>query len=263
MAEEPSGRQEWVLHEEWAMHDGTKCSCTTPMPLAGGMRPDVAHGARSGAAVSYSMRRGREEVHNVPCAQLAGLPTCAPRTSLAAGISAHEAWLVESVRYRPSDIIIATFPKCGTTFVEQIVLLLLGGGVAEALDPLTKNSTAVRNGGGVGKVWPEACLMPDEEPDEELLPYPPGRPQRPEMRRVPLSAFEALPSPRVIKTHAPVSHLLSRQPDGTPAPARYIVVSRNPLDACVSCYYHAWHPQSRGWPFDAHALAWLDGRANG
>ena len=78
-----------------------------------------------------------------------------------------------------------------------------------------------------------------------------------------LSAFEALPAPRLIKTHAPVSHLLSRQPDGSPAPARYIVVSRNPLDACVSCYYHAWHPQSRGWPFDAHALAWLDGRANG
>ena len=61
----------------------------------------------------------------------------------------------------------------------QLADLLLGGGVAEALDPLTKNSTAVRNGGGVGKVWPEACLMPDEEPDEELLPYPPGRPQRP------------------------------------------------------------------------------------
>ena len=167
---------------------------------------------------------------------------------------------MERVRYRPSDIIIATFPKCGTTFVEQIVLLLLGGGVAEALEPLTKNSCSAREGSGVGKVWPEACLVPDEA--AEPLLYPPGRPQRPEMRPMRLSAFDALPSPRVLKTHAPVSHLLSRQPDGTPAPARYIVVSRNPLDACVSCYYHAWHPQSTGWPFDAHALAWLDGRAN-
>ena len=37
------------MHEEWVMHDGTKCTCTTPLPLSGGMRPDVARGARSGA----------------------------------------------------------------------------------------------------------------------------------------------------------------------------------------------------------------------
>ena len=254
---EAAGRRGWVLHEEWVVSDGTTCTCTTPMPPVGGRRPGAAPEARSGAAVSYSMRRGREEVHRLPCALLAGLPTCAPRASHAAGIAAHEARLQEAVRYRPSDIVIATFPKCGTTFVEQIVLLLLGGGVAEALDPLNKNSGRK---GSVGKVWPEGCLMPDEA--AEPLPYPPGRPQRPEMRPMSLSAFDALPSPRVLKTHAPVSHLLSRQPDGTPAPARYIVVTRNPLDACVSCYYHAWHPQSSGWPFDAHALAWLDGRAN-
>ena len=79
MAHEPACRQEWVMHEEWVMHDGTKCSRTTPMPLSGGKRPDVARGARAGAAVSYSMRRGREEVHRVPCPQLAGAAEGAPR----------------------------------------------------------------------------------------------------------------------------------------------------------------------------------------
>lgn len=209
----------------------------------------------------YCIRRG-DAVHTIPGSQLAGLPTCAPRVKLSPDITTHEAWLTEHVHYQPSDIVIATFPKCGTTFVEQIVLLLLNGGVADALNPLCKNSIAALDGAGhVGKVWPEACLVPDDTP--EPLQYPPGRPQRPEMRPMRLSAFNALPPPRVIKTHAPVTHLLSRQTDGTPAPARYIVVTRNPLDACVSCYYHAWHPQSSGWPFDAHALAWLDGRGNG
>jgi hypothetical protein len=35
---------------------------------------------------------------------------------------------------------VTTFPKCGTTWMEQIVLLLLNGGDVEALDPLSKNS---------------------------------------------------------------------------------------------------------------------------
>tara|TARA_B110000090_G_C13040916_1_gene315635 strand:- start:35 stop:436 length:402 start_codon:yes stop_codon:yes gene_type:complete len=59
-------------------------------------------------------------------------------------------FLEEHVRYRPSDIVIATFPKCGTTLTEQVVLLLLNGGDAAALDPLSKNSANLT--GGLGKV---------------------------------------------------------------------------------------------------------------
>ena len=40
---------------------------------------------------------------------------------------------------------------------------------------------------------------------------------------------------------------------------KVIVVSRNPLDACVSAYYHAWNPAKSGWPFSAWAAAWLSG----
>ena len=195
------------------------------------------------STILYSVRRGKE-VHHFPGKQRPDLPTVAPGTPTD---TAHEAWLVQHVRYRPTDVVIATFPKCGTTYVEQIVLLLLNGGRTERLDPLSKNSGAAHDG-GVGKVWPEACLVPrGGDPSQ----YPPGRPPRPEMRPMLLSTFDALPAPRVLKTHAPVTKLLSRDTDGTPAPARYIVVTRNPLDACVSCYYHAWHPQSQGWPFDA------------
>jgi hypothetical protein len=88
-----------------------------------------------------------------------------------------------------------------------------------------------------------------------------------------------IPSPRVIKTHAFLSSVLGLHPTITmesPAPTReatlhvletrmpagckVVVVVRNPLDACVSCYYHPKNsPAKRGWPFDAFAQVYLEG----
>jgi len=181
-------------------------------------------------------------------------PTATPG---GAGAVEHENWLRANVKYRASDVVVATYPKCGTTLMEQIVLLLLNGGTADALDPLSKNAANLH--GGIGKVWPEACVMPDDDCGRP----PPGRPPKEEMEPLALSAFDALASPRLIKTHAPVSRLLGGAVDGVPAPARYVVVSRNPLDACVSCFYHAWNPHKNGWPFEAFAEAWLAGWGNG
>ena len=44
-----------------------------------------------------------------------------------------------------------------------------------------------------------------------------------------------------------------------PKDIKVIVVTRNPLDACVSCYFHAWNPAKSGWPFSAWAAAWFNG----
>ena len=174
----------------------------------------------------------------------------------ASGDPAHEQWLQDNICYRPNDIVISTFPKCGTTLTENIVLLLLNGGSLERLDPLSKNS--VQHGVdpmGRGKIWPEGCLVP------KFGDKPPNRPPAEEFVPVTLEQFEQLPEPRVIKTHAPVPKLLrgGLPCDGPPRPAKYIVCTRNPLDACVSCYYHAWNPHKSGWPFEAWALAWLAG----
>ena len=46
---------------------------------------------------------------------------------------------------------------------------------------------------------------------------------------------------------------LSELPEG----AKVIIVSRNPLDACVSGYYHF----AKGWDFEAWAAVWLSGYA--
>lgn len=46
------------------------------------------------------------------------------------------------------------------------------------------------------------------------------------------------------------------------APCVWLDVSRNPKDACVSSYYHAFNPFKSGWPFDAWASVWLQGHVS-
>jgi hypothetical protein len=156
-------------------------------------------------------------------------------------------WLRASTKLRTGDVVVACYPKCGTTLTEQLVLLALNGGDAASLDPLSKNARNFSKR-ALGKVWPEACLRPDNQQvqvgqgKEEFVPMT-------------LGEFNKLPEPRVIKTHARVPHLLGG--NGLVKGAKYVVCTRNPFDACVSAYYHAWHPQNNGWPFDAWVHAWL------
>ncbi|KAK3286899.1 hypothetical protein CYMTET_5570 [Cymbomonas tetramitiformis] len=161
--------------------------------------------------------------------------------------------LKKIVNMRESDVIVSTYPKCGTTWTEQIVLLLLVGGDIDKLDPIHKN--AYRPGANqlVGKVWPEACL--EQEVDEN---------NRKGGEFVPLSLdeFNAMPSPRLIKTHASVENLIGGNgSSGEPflGNAKVIYVTRNPKDACVSSYHHSFNPYKSGWPFHAWAAAFLSG----
>jgi hypothetical protein len=159
---------------------------------------------------------------------------------------------------RPDDVVVSTYPKCGTTWTEQVVLLLLNGGNPSVLNPADKNSFNAET--KVGKIWLEAMI--DSERGHS------GG----EFQRIELRDFVALPSPRLIKTHNPVELFCGGDngegeppppaPSGPPPPcggARVVYVSRNPMDACVSSYYHAFNPHKSGWPFDAWAAVWLAG----
>ena len=95
-------------------------------------------------------------------------------------------------RDRPSDVIIITYPKCGTTWAEQAALLLLNGGDKELLNPAHKN-TYIPGANDVGKIWVEAAVL--QEPSmgqraggEEFVP-------------VTWAEFDSAPAPRVIKSH--------------------------------------------------------------
>eukprot|EP00656_Telonema_subtile_P031090 TRINITY_DN34071_c0_g1_i1.p1 TRINITY_DN34071_c0_g1~~TRINITY_DN34071_c0_g1_i1.p1 ORF type:complete len:375 (-),score=86.20 TRINITY_DN34071_c0_g1_i1:278-1402(-) len=170
-------------------------------------------------------------------------------------------WLFSHVHYRPGDVVLATFPKCGPTLAEQVVLLLLNGGRPELLDPLSKNAANYRGGDAPGKVWADACIRPDEEVRahtgggaEEFVPRS-------------VDWFDGLPSPRVIKTHQPAipgcllggddaSHDGSN-PFVLLEGVKYVVVTRNPFDCCVSFLHHAGYPVRDAWPFEAWVEAFV------
>lgn len=106
------------------------------------------------------------------------------------------------LRYVPraGDIFVCTYPKCGTTWMQYIVYLLMHDG-----EPLAPGDSLAAS--------------------------------FPHLEEVGRDAIEALPAPRLIKTHLP------RGLTPFSSVARYLYVARNPFDCAVSFYHH-----TRGFP---------------
>ncbi|KAH6919829.1 hypothetical protein HPB50_029182 [Hyalomma asiaticum] len=105
--------------------------------------------------------------------------------------------LLSALAYIPQagDIFIASYPKCGTTWMQHIVYNI---------------------------------MVDAEEPREPLdmfvrLPFL-------EMRGADCATFA--PKPAALKTHL-CFHKIQYSPE-----AKYIYITRNPYDCCVSFYYH-------------------------
>jgi hypothetical protein len=135
----------------------------------------------------------------------------------------------EKFELQEDDIVIATYPKCGTTWMQQIVLtLLFEGDKSKVVEPMHQSP------------WMEAvvCMKAIGMPSDV----------HGELRsREELSAWDGStrfgkgPGRRVFKTHAPVH--LAPWVGGTSSlsksKAKVIVVARNPKDACVSLFHHS------------------------
>lgn len=113
----------------------------------------------------------------------------------------HDPALLAGFKPRPTDVLITTAPKAGTTWMQQILHQLRCGGDA-----------AFRN---IFDVVP-------------WLEYP--QPER-GVEAV-LAAYEALPSPRIFKTHCTYE-----QTPGVGV-VKVVLTSRDPRDCCVSYYHH-------------------------
>ena len=103
----------------------------------------------------------------------------------------------EKVMLRADDVFVCTYPKCGTTWMQQLLKLITSNGVETGVDL------------DVFAPWIE--LMTIDE-------------------------IEAMPSPRFFKTHLPY-HLMAGGGDPASAKPKYIYVIRNPKDAAVSRYH--------------------------
>ncbi|KAJ8613129.1 hypothetical protein CTAYLR_004820 [Chrysophaeum taylorii] len=134
----------------------------------------------------------------------------------------------ETVRLRSGDVVVATYPKSGTTWMEQIVLLLLhGADAASKLSPESRNTLTKST--GIGKVWLEPMLAGTRS------------------GRFTVGDFDRMSAPRVIKSHAPYHMLMGIPRPGTgrgistgpleASEAKVVYVARNAKDAAVSLYY--------------------------
>ena len=90
----------------------------------------------------------------------------------------------DSLILRPSDVFVATYPKCGTTWMQQIVKLIVNNGVETGVD----------------------C--------DEFCPW---------VVHTTMEEIEAMPSPRFFKTHMPYNLIPGGDPVNSPAKYIYII----------------------------------------
>ena len=113
----------------------------------------------------------------------------------------HDPYVLAHFKARPTDVLITTAPKAGTTWMQQILHQLKTGGD----DSFTY----------IDQVVPWLELPRSNNSWQQMLQY-----------------YEQLPDPRVFKTHCTYA-----QTPGVDT-ARIILSSRDPRDCCVSFYHH-------------------------
>ncbi len=118
----------------------------------------------------------------------------------------HDPRMLAHFQTRPTDVLITTAAKAGTTWMQQILHQLRSGGDAEfyAIDDVVPWLELPRN----EKHWEDVLID-----------------------------YENVPSPRVFKTHCTYEQTpgVDKNDKNTP---RIILTSRDPRDCCVSFYYH-------------------------
>ena len=113
--------------------------------------------------------------------------------------------LLKGLELFPDDLWVVTYPKAGTTWMQQIVKLIHSNGEEDG----RKSSEAVP--------WIEAVNNPDPKHEYNF-------------------DISSMKSPRAFKSH----FTYDLMPCGVPSttPCKYIYVSRNPRDLAVSYYFH-------------------------
>lgn len=146
---------------------------------------------------------------------------------------------IANFEVRPDDIWVVTFPKCGTTWTQEMVRLLHSDLDYEdaAKRPLEEQFSFL-----------EAWMMfdkPEDKPDADACEFV-------------LSSVDRardLPSPRFIKSHLPIELLPTQLWTVRP---RIIYTARNPKDTALSWFHHYRNMHGYRGTFDDFMLAFLE-----
>uniref|UniRef100_T1II81 Sulfotransferase domain-containing protein n=1 Tax=Strigamia maritima TaxID=126957 RepID=T1II81_STRMM len=116
---------------------------------------------------------------------------------------------LKSFKARDDDIYVVTFPKTGTTWLQEIVYLIMNDVDCEKAKSTTRD-----------RVFPYLEMNMMELP--------------PEFQLNEVDSVENLPSPRLIKSHLPYCLL---PPEAVAKKSKFLYVSRNAKDTMIS-YFH-------------------------
>ena len=111
--------------------------------------------------------------------------------------------LSRTVRTRPGDICYISYPKSGSTWLAYILVLIVNDGRIPTDRKTLRDCLH----------WVESSWTYPRSDDE----------------------LEALPSPRIFKSHMPYHMALGGDPEQNPC--KYIYIARNPKDVAVSYYF--------------------------
>ena len=153
---------------------------------------------------------------------------------------------------RADDIWIVTYPKCGTTWTQEIVWHIMND-VNKELGkiPLFVRSPFLEFQGIQGPENSPAALFQKEGKQAEMMK---------KIFEESIDMAANLPSPRIIKSHLPFELL----PKNLLDTAKVVYVCRNPKDTCVSYFHHindtfGMNYQFKG-SFDQFTKCFMDGK---